>query len=414
MSSMIELAQRFKKQQSVYSRLPSMGQYYPTLHSPSREAVTLRFRGHDESQSFVNFASSNYLSINKRDEVKSAYLAAFDEFGSGANGSPVLSGYYAPHQKLEAALTRLHETEDTVLFSSGYCANLSLLAALLGEQDMLVFDEAIHGSIIDGGKLAHAKLRSFRHNDPDDLRQVLQRFRGQAELTIVATLGIFSMSGDIAPVPDLLRHSKEYGALFLLDEAHSVGVLGARGRGTLEHFGLAADSVDFCVGTLSKTLAGIGGYVTGKRDTTDFLRFAARAHVLSAAIPPTTAAGCAAAVNILEDEGAVLSARLRRNADVFRGRLREEGIRLLGDGTGVAAFSVPDFNKLWGATQFLFDRGVFLNPVLYPAVRNDEGRLRYYLNVAHTAEQLADAANATCEAVRKFGIDVDTPPTPKR
>lgn len=402
MSSAELLDKRFSEHAEFYSRLPSMGHYYPTLSSPSRGTVTLRFREQHLSRRFINFSSSNYLSINRRPEVKEACFVAYERFGSGANGSPVLSGFYEPHQELEEALTRLHGTEDTVLFSSGYCANLSLLAACLGPKDLLVFDEAIHGSIIDGARLAQTRMRSFAHNDAEDLGRVLERFREQSEVVVVATLGVFSMSGSIAPLPRIIEQARKHDALVMLDEAHAVGVLGESGRGTLEHFGLPPSAVDFCVGTLSKTLAGMGGYVTGSRKVAAHLRFAARPHILSAAIPPPTAAACAAAVHILENEGRELSRELRTKAESFRGRLTKHGIELLGEGTGVAAFSVQDFDALWRATNHLFERGVFLNPVLYPAVRRNEGRMRYYLNSEHTEEELSFAAEETCRAVSEF------------
>jgi 8-amino-7-oxononanoate synthase len=387
-----------------FDQLPSTAQYYPTLYSPSRETVSLRLRSKETPELYINFASSNYLNLNRRPEVKQAHLEAFDKHGSGSNGSPVLSGYYEPHAELERALSELHDTEETTLFSSGYTANLSALSACLGPEDLFVFDERIHGSLIDGAKLAQTRMRSFAHNDADDLRRLLGRLRSTAETVIVGTLGVFSMSGDISPLPEIVRVAREHDALVMLDEAHAVGVLGKSARGTLEHFGLPASSVDICVGTLSKTFAGIGGYVSGSRELTEHLRFGARPHVLSAAIPPTAAAGCAAAVNVLAREGVTLGAELRRKAELFRAELRRGDLQLLGEGTGVAAFSVPDAHALWHATQYLMDRGVFLNPVIYPAVRKDEGRMRYYINVDHSEEQLLRAAALTLEAVRKFEL----------
>ncbi len=386
----------------IYKELPSLDHYYPTLFSPSIEKVQLRLRSMQAAQEYINFASSNYLRLSRRPEVRAAYLSAYEQYGCGANGSPVLSGYYQPHAELETDLAKFHGTQDTVLFSSGYCANLSTIAAFLGPKDMLIFDEASHGSLIDGGNLARTQLRSFPHNDPEALRKILQRLRPQAELVIVATLGVFSMSGDIAPLPELIQCTKEYDALFLLDDAHAVGVLGETGRGSIEHFGIDPSLVDFCVGTLSKTLGGIGGYVAARQELTDFLRYSARPHVLSASIPPTTAAGCLAAVRILDREGAELSAALRQKAEDFRARLRQHDLVLLGKNTGVAALSVPDFTQLWHAANYLFEQGIFLNPVLYPAVRKDEGRLRFYINVGHSDADLQQAADLTREALEKF------------
>jgi 8-amino-7-oxononanoate synthase len=398
------LKQRMKALREPFAQLPSTAQYYPTLCSPSRETVSLRFRSKETPEHFINFASSNYLNLNARPEVKSAYLEAFDKYGSGSNGSPVLSGFYEPHADLERALTDLHETEDTALFSSGYTANLSVLSACLGPDDLFLFDERIHGSLIDGAKLAQTRMRSFAHNNPNDLRQLLERLRSTAGTVIVGTLGVFSMSGELPPLPEIVRAAREHDALVLLDEAHAVGVLGKRARGTLEHFDMPASAVDICVGTLSKTFAGIGGYVSCSRELTEHLRFGARPHILSAAIPPTAAAGCAAAVKLLAREGATLGAELRRKAELFRNELRCGQLELLGEGTGVAAFNVPDAHALWNATQYLLDRGVFLNPVIYPAVRKHEGRMRYYINVDHSDEQLKSAAALTLEAVRKFEI----------
>lgn len=399
-----ELERRFGQALSAYEKLPSFEQYYPTLGSPSRATVGLRFRQQapGASREYLNFASSNYLNLNQRPEVRAAYIEALDRYGAGSNGSPTLSGYYEPHRALESELAQLHDAEDAVLFSSGYCANLSAIAACLGPADLVVVDERIHGSILDAGKLAQTKLRSFKHNDVGDLDSVMRRLRSSSEIALVATMGVFSMSGDIGQVAEIAACARRHDALVLCDDAHAVGVLGDRGRGSLDHFGLSPSAVDLSVGTLSKTFGGIGGYIAGSRRLTEHMRFAARAHVLSAAIPPATAAGCAAAVRILASEGAELSRRLRSRTELFTSELERRGIATLGTGAGVAAIAVKDAESLWASTRYLFSQGIFFNPVLYPAVRKDEGRLRFYLNIAHGDDVLAHVAELTAEALQKF------------
>lgn len=385
---------------TLYKDIPNADHYYPICHSPSRDRVVMQLKGMPEPQEFINFTSGSYFNLGKRPQVREAFIDAFDRYGCGSGGSPTLSGYYKAHEDLEAALSAFHGFPASVLFSSGFGANMAAHATLLGPKDLLLIDESSHGSAFDGATLSRTNVRSFAHNDPDSLRKILQRFRHQAELVVVSTCGVFTMGSEIAPLPELVKCAKEYDALFLLDDAHATGVLGKTGRGSLEHFGMNSLDVDILVGVLGKSLGGIGGYVAATAAVSQLFRFTSRAHMLSTSMAPTTAAGALAALRILDEEGEMLSTSLREKARQFREMFMARGLKPRGQVTGVVSLSVADHKELWSVMGGLLANGIFCNPVVYPAVRNNEARLRFHLNIDHRSEDLLKAAETTHVALQ--------------
>jgi 8-amino-7-oxononanoate synthase len=378
---------------------PAPEQYYPVLSSPSTARVRLQTRQMDAPRELVNFATSNYLGLGARPEVRAALLAAYDAYGSGANGSPVLSGYYTVHRDLERTLAEFHGGGDAVLFCSGIAANIGAVSALMGPKDAVVLDQFAHGSMFEGARLSGAKVRFFRHQDHDELDWLLRRFRGEAETVLVGTCGIFSMTGEIADLPRLVETARRHGAAVLVDDAHGLGVLGATGRGTLEHFGLSEDDVDVHMGTLSKSLSAAGGYLVADRPVTEFLRYNAKVHLLTASLPPCVAGSSLAALGILQREGPALAASVRRKANLFRSLLRERGVEAGGRDSGIIPVRLSSEDKIWPVNERLLARGIFLNPVVHPGVPKGHGRLRFAVTAMHADADLARAAAAIADCI---------------
>jgi glycine C-acetyltransferase len=398
-TSMAALLERFNDHRAtLYKEIPDEGPYYPTCYSSSKDRVILRLHNAPEPREFINFSSGSYFNLGHRPEVRAALIEAYDLYGCGSGGSPTLSGYFKIHEDLERDLAAFAGLEEAVLFSSGYGANLAAHASLLGPADLLVIDESSHGSAFDGAKIAQTNVRSFVHNDPDSLQRVLRKFRHQSRIAVVSTCGVFTMGSEISPLPDLVRLAHAYDALFLLDDAHATGVLGATGRGSFEHFGLDPQAIDILVGVMGKTLGCVGGYIVSSAEVARYLRFTARPHVLSTSLPPTTAAAAFAALGLVVAEGREMSSRLRENARYFRTLLQDRKVKPCGELTGVVTISLDGYRELWLIMEKLLEGGIFCNPVIYPAVRYGEARLRFHLNLNHRPEDLLATAELTCQA----------------
>jgi 7-keto-8-aminopelargonate synthetase-like enzyme len=382
---------------------PAPGQYYPVLSSPSVAHVRMQNRQMSEPREFLNFATSNYLGLWHRPEVRVALLEAYDRYGSGANGSPVLSGYYEVHRDLEKELAEFHGAGDAVLFCSGIGANIGAVSALMGPKDAVVLDQSAHGSIFEGARLSGARLRVYGHQDYDELDWLLQRLQGQAKTVLVATCGIFSMTGEIDDLPRVIETSRRHGAAVLVDDAHGLGVLGKTGRGTLEHFGLPEDAVDIHMGTMSKSLSASGGYIVANGSIVEFLRYSAKFHLLTASLPPCVAGASLAALRILRREGAELSAGVRHKANLFRSLLTDRGVDAGGRDSGIIPVRLNSEDKIWPVNERLLERGIFLNPVIYPGVPKGKGRLRFAVTLTHPDEEIARAAAAVAECIAECG-----------
>jgi glycine C-acetyltransferase len=354
-----------------------------------------------DGREVINLCSNNYLGLADHPALKAAALDAIATLGVGSGAVRTIAGNMAIHQQLEAELAAFKRTEAVLLFQSGFTANAGTVAALLGPEDVVVSDELNHASIIDGCRLSGAEKKIFPHKDVDAARRLLAA-AGGARRRLLITDGVFSMDGDIAPLPALVAAAEEFGAIMMVDDAHASGVLGRDGRGTVDHFGLHG-RVHIQVGTLSKAFAGLGGYVAGSRALVELLMARARPVLFSTSHPPSVAASALAAVRLVQQEPDLI-ARLWRNTRLFK-----EGLQRLGFDTGfsetpITPVIVGDERRAMALSDRLFDEGVFALGIAFPTVPRGRARVRTIVTAAHTDEQLERALEAFARAGRAAGV----------
>ncbi|HEY3352172.1 MAG TPA: 8-amino-7-oxononanoate synthase family protein [Polyangia bacterium] len=342
----------------------------------------------------IMLGTNSYLGLATHPRVKAAAIAAVDEYGSGCSGSPMLNGTLDLHQRLIRQLARFMHKPDALVCSTGYQTNVGVVSTLVGPGDVVLMDERNHASLIDGARLARATLVRYRHADPAALEAELQRHAPAA--TLVVTDSLFSMEGTVIDLPAVVRLVKKHHARLMLDESHAIGVMGPTGRGVAEHYGLLAE-VDLVMGTLSKSLASIGGFVAGERKIIDTLKHTARAHLFSASLPPAAVAAALEALTLIDEEPA-RRARLLANARFLAQGLRRLGYQASYHGNGI----VPVFcgNELLALAAFhrLLEEGVFVNPVTYPAVPRHQEMLRLSLMATHDEAMLRRALDVFARA----------------
>ena len=361
-----------------------------------------------EGRECVMLGSNNYLGLTRDPRVRAAAAAALDRYGTALTGSRFLNGTIPLHTELEAEIAAWMGTEGALVFTTGYQANVGCLSTLLGPGDTVICDTGDHASIMDGVAMSRAKVRPFRHNRLDKLEAMLERAEADGGGVLVVVDGVFSMEGDVADVPAIARLCREHGARLMVDEAHAAGVLGERGAGTCEAFGVE-NEVDLRMGTFSKSLASCGGFIAGPADVTDFLRVQSRAFMFTASAVPAAVGAALEAVRICRsDEGRELFGRLLANAHHLHRGLSELGFQVvqptrLPDGTEVVTPIVPVvIGDDWRAVMLwkvLFDAGVYTNVALYPAVPRGGALLRTSVMATHEREHL-DQALAVFERVR--------------
>lgn len=350
-------------------------------------------------EGLINLASYNYLGLSYRPEVIEAATAALQRYGLGASGSPILSGYFDLHERLRESLARFKGKEDVLLFPTGYSANLGVISGLMRPGDMVLADQYSHASIVDGIILSKAQTRFFRHNDAEDLERKLKRFDGKK---LVVVEGVYSMDGDLANLPAIVEACRRHDARILIDEAHSSFLYGESGRGVAEHFGLD-DEIDIHVGTFSKTLGGVGGFVTGSTKLVNYLRGFARSRVFSCALPPAIAAGLVRALEIVEAEPE-LRAKLHDNVDFMQKKLRDAGVDVGESSSQVIPVFIRDDRRIFSIVEELNREGVYLNPVRYPAVGKHRSRVRISLSAAHERADLEEGAEILIRVLRRNGL----------
>ncbi|MGQ9683600.1 MAG: aminotransferase class I/II-fold pyridoxal phosphate-dependent enzyme [Anaerolineae bacterium] len=366
--------------------------YYPYFipldHTEGTEVVI-------EGRRLIMIGSNNYLGLTTHPKVRQAAIDAIREYGTSCTGSRFLNGNLKLHKELEARLAAFVGKEAALVFSTGFQSNLGAISALVGRGEFVVTDRDDHASIIDGCRLSYGEMKRFRHNDMADLERVLQSCGDVATLVVVD--GVFSMGGDIAPLPELVPICKKHGARLMVDDAHSIGVLGG-GRGTGIHFGLN-DDVDLIMGTFSKSFASLGGFLAGDEDVIHYIQHMARSLIFSASMPPSNVAATLAALDIMEREPEHVQ-RLWANTEKMR-----EGYRQLGFDTGksvtpIIPIYIGDDMKTIFTWKALFDAGVYTNPVIPPGVAPGQSLLRTSYMATHTEAQL-DRVLAIFEQVGK-------------
>ena len=339
-------------------------------------------------QRMLNFASYSYLDLLGHPQIEAAAQEALARYGTGTHGVRILAGSLPLHEELEQTIARFKRTEAAVVYSSGYVTNLATVSALLGRNDIVICDKYNHASIVDGCLLSQARFVRFHHNDMADLERRLQQAdRDTGKLVVVDA--VFSMDGDIINLPEVSRLCREYGALLMVDEAHSVGVLGEKGHGIEEHFRLEG-TIDLCMGTLSKTIPSVGGYVAGNQELISYLKHVARAFVFSASLPPAQTAAARASFEVIEQEPERVR-RLRRNLGLFLEGLKARGFNTLYSETPIVPIICGEDERAFQMTRLCQKEGIFVLPAVSPAVPVGLARLRANVTAAHSEENIAYA-----------------------
>jgi 8-amino-7-oxononanoate synthase len=372
---------------------------YPYFRAIESDQDTMvRMNGKD----VLMLGSNNYLGLTNHPKVKEAAIDALKQYGSGCAGSRFLNGTLRIHIELEERLAEYMQKEAALLFSTGMQANLGAISALVGRNGFVVTDALDHASIIDGARLSFGKMMKFRHNDAADLERVLQSL-DHTKSKLVITEGVFSMEGDTVKLPEVVAVCQKYGADLMLDDAHSLGVLGPEGRGTALHFGLN-DEVDLVMGTFSKSLASIGGFIASSEKVIHYLKHHSRALIFSASPPPASVAAVIAALKIIiaEPERREL---LWRNANYLRKGLQTIGLDTGTSDTPIMPVLVGDQNVAFQLTAAMQEEGVFINPVVPPAVQPGGSLIRFSVMSTHTLEQLDFALDKMAKLARYFQLD---------
>ncbi|RIK78906.1 MAG: 8-amino-7-oxononanoate synthase [Planctomycetota bacterium] len=378
---------RAAKQQGVYF-------FEPEISAHDGAWVTA------EDRRMLMLSSYEYLGLLGHPHLQEAAVAALENYGTGHHGARLLVGTTTVHKQLEAKLAGFMDAEDALVFGSGYVANLATISALVGPGDCIVGDQFNHASIADGCRMSGAELLEFKHNDMASLAEVLARTRGRRTLVIVDA--VFSMEGDIADLPEIVALCRRHGALLMVDEAHSVGVLGERGRGIQEHFDLDADAIDIKMGTLSKALAGSGGFVAGRESLITYLRHHARGYIFSGALPACQAAASIAALEVLEQKPELVE-QLWQNAERYVGGLKKLGFDTGACQTPIVPIMTGNDDRALAMTGLCRAEGLLVVPVCFPAVPVDAPRLRTCVSAIHTAEDIDFALDVLARAGRQAG-----------
>lgn len=341
-----------------------------------------------EGRTFVNFSSYNYLGLAGHPRVNQAAKEAIDRYGTSASASRLVAGERPIQRELEQALAEFYEVEDCVVFVSGHATNVTTIGYLFGPRDLIVHDALIHNSVLEGARLSGATRRSFPHNDTAALEAILGEIRGQFERTLIVVEGLYSMDGDIPNLPALIDIKRRYKAFLMVDEAHSLGVLGATGRGLREHYGVAGTDVDIWMGTLSKALAGCGGYIAGERALVEHLKYAAPGFVYSVGMAPPLAAASLEALRVLQREPERVG-RLRTRGRQFLEAMRSAGMNTgLAQGFAVVPLIAGSSLKVTKFSEQFFANGINVQPIIYPAVEEKAARLRFFLSALHTEKHV--------------------------
>lgn len=349
------------------------------------------------------FGSNAYLGLTNHPKVKEAAIEATKKYGTGMAGSRFLNGTLDIHLDLERKLAHFMGKDEAIVFSTGFTVNEGVLGCVTGRDDYIIWDERNHASIIEGLRTSFSTKYKFRHNDMVSLERQLKRCNAH-KVKLIVVDGVFSMEGDLANLPEIMKLAKKYNANVMVDEAHGLGVLGRKynGKGTCDHFGLL-DDVDLVMGTFSKSLASIGGFIAGDNATTNFLRHNARPNIFSASITPAATAAASAALDILRSEPERVR-RLWELTDYTISQFRERGFEIGPTETPIIPLYIRDDGKTFTITKMLFEDGIFVNPVVPPAVAPNETLIRFSLMATHTIEQIDYAVEHIDNVFKKMGV----------
>ena len=347
------------------------------------------------------FGSNSYMGLTNHPKVKEAAIAAIKKYGTGCAGSPFLNGTLDIHKELEARLAAFVGKEDAMIYSTGFEVNLGVVSCLTGREDYVLLDEQDHASIIEGRRLSFSTAFKYKHNDMASLETQLQKCAPD-KVKLIVTDGVFSMEGDVANLPEIVRLAKKYDATIMVDEAHGIGVFGKQGRGTCDHFGVSND-VDLIMGTFSKSFASLGGFIACDKSITNYLRHHSRSYIFTASITPASTAAANAALDIMLTE----PERQQHLWDLTHYAL--DGFRSIGceighTSTPIIPLFIRDNNKTFAITRDLLNEGIFVNPVVSPAVASHDTLIRFSLMATHTKEQVTIALEKIHKVFRSYGL----------
>lgn len=389
----------FKKTEGVHNyNIAKDKGIYPYFHKLlSGQDVVVNMEG----KRTIMLGSNNYLGLTNHPKVIEAGVEAIKKYGSGCSGSRFLNGTLDLHVKLEREIADFLHKEEAVTFSTGFQSNLGVISAIVGRNDYMICDKENHASIYDGCKLSYGKMLRYNHNDMADLESKLKFVPKECGILII-TDGVFSMSGDICNLPKIVELAKKYGARVMVDDAHGLGVIGKTGRGTGEYFGME-DDIDLIMGTFSKSLASLGGYVAGKKEVIEYIKHTSRPYIFSASITPASVSSALAALNILKSEPERVK-RLNDISEYMRKRLKENGVNIIESKTPIIPIYTYDDEKTFLACKMLLDRGVYVNPVVSPATPVGKSLLRTSYTANHTKEIIDEAVDKIVEVLKLLNV----------
>lgn len=347
------------------------------------------------------FGSNCYTGLVNHPKVKEAAIEAIKKYGTGCAGSPFLNGTLDIHKELEARLAAYVGKEDAMIYSTGFEVNLGVVSTLTGREDYILFDEQDHASIIDGRRLSFSQALKYKHNDMESLEAQLKKCDPD-KVKLIVTDGVFSMEGDVANLPEIVRLAKKYDATVMVDEAHGIGVFGKGGRGVCDHFGVSKD-VDLIMGTFSKSFASLGGFIATDKEITNFLRHHSRSYIFTASITPASTAAVMAALDIMESEPEIQE-HLWKLTNFALDGFREMGCEIGNTSTPIIPLFIRDNNKTFAITRDLLEEGIFVNPVVSPAVAPHDTLIRFSLMSTHTQEQVETALEKIQKVFKAHGI----------
>ena len=385
------LAPQEVKEQNYYP-------YFIPIESAQETEVIIKGR------KVLMFGSNSYLGLSNHPKIKEAAIEAIRKYGTGCSGSRFLNGTLDLHCELEKELADYVGKEDAIVFSTGFQANLGAVSALASRHDFIIMDELDHASIIDGSRLSYAKVIKYKHNDMQSLEDEIKKLHPD-KIKLIVVDGVFSMEGDIANLIDIVAIAKKFNASIMVDEAHSIGVLGKNGAGSASHFGLS-DEIDIIMGTFSKSLASVGGFIASDAATINYLKHHSRSLIFSASISPANAASDLCAMKIIKSEPQRME-QLWKNTNYAKKCLRFLGFDLGKTETPIIPIYVRDNEKTFKLTRMLLDDGIFVNPIVSPAVRSDSSLIRFSLVATHTFPQIETAIEAIGKSAVKLDILTD-------
>jgi 8-amino-7-oxononanoate synthase len=391
-SDIFDKCYRFNKAKILMSQ--GLYPYFRVIQSAQEPEIILN------GKRMIMTGSNNYLGLTNHPKVKEAAIEAIKKYGTGCAGSRLLNGTLDIHVKLEEKLARFMRKEAALIFSTGFQVNLGVISAIVGKEDVVIIDKMDHASIIDGCRLSFGEIRKFRHNDLSDLERILREYEDKGKLIVVD--GVFSMEGDIARLPEIISLAKKYGARLMVDDAHGIGVLGNTGRGTAEHFNLEKE-VELLMGTYSKSLASIGGFIAGDEEIIHYIKHHARSLIFSASPPPASVASVSAALDIIENEPERRE-KLWKNTTKMLNGFKELGFEVGSSQTPIIPVIVGEDEKAFVMAIMLQEEGVFANVAVTPAVPNGKALIRTSYMATHTDEHLDIVLSAFKKVGKALGI----------